>query len=180
MPIGAAIRYQFGKERSDELTIVNNRTPAVVHNAAVFRWRIVVEISEAMHRNADWVSTETSVADIAKLLKKNDIGAVPVQENDKLVGIITDRDLVLRVTAEGRDPEKTSAKEVMSQNVIYCETHQTVEDAIHLMDQKKIRRLPVMDESKQVVGMLTVGDISHSVSRELVGELMHAVSDHHS
>lgn len=138
-----------------------------------------MQISTTMHKKADWVSADTTVAEVARLMKTEDIGAIPVGKDDKLIGMITDRDLTLRVLAEGRDPAKTKAEEVMTKGIIYCQTKQTVEDAIHLMDQKKVRRLPVLNEKKRLVGMLSLGDIAHATSRELVGELVRGVADHH-
>lgn len=139
-----------------------------------------MDIADAMHRHADWASADTPVSEIARMMQKDDIGAVPVGKDDKLIGMITDRDIALRVVAAGRDPDKTTAEEVMTKNIVYCRTHETVEDAIHLMDQKKIRRLPVIDDKKRLVGMLSLGDVSHAVGRELSGELLRAVSDHHA
>lgn len=138
-----------------------------------------MEIAHAMHRHADWASAETPISEVAKMMQKDDIGAIPVGKDDKLIGMITDRDIALRVVAEGRNPAKTTAEEVMTKGIIYCRTTESVEDAIHLMDQKKIRRLPVIDDKKRLVGMLSMGDISHAASRELSGELLHAVADHH-
>lgn len=138
-----------------------------------------MDISKAMHPRADWASADTPVAEVARMMQKDDIGAVPVGKNDKLIGMITDRDIALRVVAAGLDPVKTRAEEVMTAGIIYCRTHETVEDAIHLMDQKKIRRLPVIDDKKRLVGMLSLGDVSHSVGRGLSGELLHAVAEHH-
>lgn len=138
-----------------------------------------MEISKAMHKKAEWVTADTPVSDVARLMRDEDIGAVPVGKEDRLIGMITDRDIVLRVLAEGRDMNTTRAEDVMSKGIVYCRTNQTVEDAIHLMDQKKIRRLPVLDDNKRLVGMLSLGDISHSVVRDLSGELVQAVSDHH-
>lgn len=138
-----------------------------------------MEVAAAMHRQADWASADMPVAEVAKMMLKDDVGAVPVGRDDRLIGMVTDRDIVLRVVAAGRDPAKTTAEEIMTKGVVYCRTTETVEDAIHLMDQKKIRRLPVIDENKRLVGMLSLGDISHAVSRELSGELLHAVADHH-
>lgn len=139
-----------------------------------------MEISKAMHSTADWAHEETAISDVADMMLRNDIGAVPVGRDEKLVGMITDRDIAVRVVAKGLDPQKTTAKEVMTEGIVYCHTHETVEDAIHLMDQRKIRRLPVIDEKKQLVGMLSLGDVAHSVSHDLSGELLHAVSDHHA
>jgi CBS domain-containing protein len=138
-----------------------------------------MEISKAMHEKADWVSADTPISEIAKMMKDHDIGAVPIGKDDKLVGMITDRDIALRVVAAGHDPQKTKVEDVMTKGIVYCRTTETVEDAIHLMDQKKIRRLPVLDDKKRLVGMLSLGDVSHSVSRDLSGELLRAVSDHH-
>ncbi|MGS4947495.1 CBS domain-containing protein [Meridianimarinicoccus sp. RP-17] len=93
--------------------------------------------------------------------------------------MLTDRDIALQVVAAGRDPQTTRAEEIMSKRLIYCRKTETVEDVIDLMDQKKIRRLPVIDDNSRLVAMLSLGNISHAVSRELTGELLHAVSDHH-
>lgn len=138
-----------------------------------------MDVSKVMHRNAEWVTADTPVSEVARRMKDADIGAVPVGKDDRLIGMITDRDLVLRVMAEGREAETTRAEEVMTKGIVYCRTGQTVEDAIYLMNQKKIRRLPVLDDNKRLVGMLSLGDISHGVGRELSGELVQAVSDHH-
>jgi CBS domain-containing protein len=138
-----------------------------------------MDIAAVMHRNAEWVTADTPVSEVARRMRDADIGAVPVGREDRLVGMITDRDLVLRVLAEGRDPAATLAEEVMTQGIVYCRTGQTVEDAVHLMNQRKIRRLPVLDENKRLVGMLSLGDISHGAGRALTGELAQAVSEHH-
>ena len=138
-----------------------------------------MEIAAAMHRQADWTTADTPVVEVARRMQQDDIGAIPVGKDDKLIGMVTDRDIALRVIAAGRDPIKTTAEEIMTKGIVYCRTTESVEDAIHLMDQKKIRRLPVIDDNKRLVGMLSLGDISHSVSRELSGELLQAVADHH-
>ncbi len=139
-----------------------------------------MDISKAMHGPADWVSADTPVSEIAHLMQKDDIGAVPIGKDDKLIGMLTDRDITLRVVAAGRDPKKTKAEDVMTKGIVYCRTSESVEDAIHLMDQKKIRRLPVLNDKKRLVGMLSLGDVAHSVGRDLSGELLHAVADHHA
>lgn len=139
-----------------------------------------MKISEHMHRNADWVSADTPVSEVVKLMKTKDIGAVPVGKDDKLVGMLTDRDIALRMFENGRDPRKATAEEIMSPGIVYCRSDQSIEDAIHMMDQRKIRRLPVLNDKKRMVGMLSLGDISHAVSRDLSGEAIHAVSDHHA
>ena len=138
-----------------------------------------MKIADAMHSQADWASADTPISEVAKMMQKDDVGAIPVGKDDKLIGMITDRDIVLRVVSEGRDPAKISAEEVMTKGIVFCRTTETVEDAIHLMERKKIRRLPVIDDNKRLVGMLSLGDVSHSVDRALSGELLHAVAEHH-
>ncbi|QEW23404.1 Hypoxic response protein 1 (plasmid) [Paracoccaceae bacterium] len=138
-----------------------------------------MDVSEAMHVHADWASADTPVSEIAIMMMKDDIGAIPVGKDDRLIGMITDRDIALRVVAAGLDPKKTTAEQVMTRGIVFCRTSETLEDAIHLMDQKKIRRLPVLDKDKRLVGMLSLGDIAHSTNRELSGELLHAIADHH-
>ncbi len=138
-----------------------------------------MQISDAMHKDANWVAADVPVSDIAKVMHDNDIGAVPIGRNDRLVGMVTDRDIALRVVGQGRDASKTKAEDIMTPHVVYCTSDQAVEDAIHLMDQRKIRRLPVLDENKRMVGMLSLGDVAHAVSRELTGELTRAVAQHH-
>ena len=139
-----------------------------------------MKVSDAMHPKADWATADTPVAEIARMMAKDDIGAVPIGEDDRLVGMLTDRDIALRVVAKGLDPEQTTAGDVMSKGAVWCRTSSTIEDAIHVMDQKQIRRLPVIDDNKRLVGMLSLGDIAHSVSRDLSGEILQAVTEHHA
>jgi CBS domain-containing protein len=138
-----------------------------------------MDVQKAMHKNTDWASYDTPVSEIAQMMVKDDIGAVPIGKDDKLVGMLTDRDITVRVVAANKDPRKTKAEEVMTKGIVYCTTKETVEDAIFLMEQKKVRRLPVINEKKRMVGMLSLGDIAHSASRELSGELLQGVADHH-
>lgn len=93
--------------------------------------------------------------------------------------MVTDRDIALRLVAKGRDPAKTTAADIMTKGIVWCRSSSTVEDAIHMMEQKKIRRLAVIDDNKRLVGMLSLGDIAHAVSRSLSGEVLQAVAEHH-
>lgn len=139
-----------------------------------------MEIAKVMHAPAEWVEANTPVAEVARRMKAGDIGALPVGRNDRLIGMVTDRDLALRVLGEGRDPAKTTAEDVMTPGIVWCLTTQTVEDAVHMMEQKKIRRLPVIDQKKRLVGMLSLGDIADAMPRQLLGEVVNAVADHHA
>lgn len=137
-------------------------------------------VSEAMHAGVKWVAPETSIADIAKIMKDNDIGAVPVGDDDRLIGMVTDRDIAVRGLANGRDVSSLCARDVMSRPIAYCRSSESLEDAIRIMETKQIRRLPVINEAKRMVGMLSIGDITHSGHSNLTAEVMGMVSAHHA
>lgn len=138
-----------------------------------------MKVSQIMHNGTDWVSPDTAVSAIAKMMRDHDIGAVPVAENNHLVGVVTDRDIVCRVIAENRNLTQSRARDVMTKDVVYCHADEEVEDVVHLMEQKQVRRLPVLDQGKRMVGMVSLGDISHRVNHDLTGELTQSVTAHH-
>jgi CBS domain-containing protein len=138
-----------------------------------------MKVKSAMHKGAEWVAPETPVAQVARKMRELDVGSIPVGENDRLVGMVTDRDITCRAVANGRDLSKLTARDVMTKGIVYCRDGEELDDALRIMESKKVRRLPVIDENKRMVGMLSLGDISHAASHELSGELMAAVSDHH-
>ena len=138
-----------------------------------------MKVKEAMHKGVEWRSPDTPVSEIARLMREQDVGAVPIGENDRLVGMVTDRDIVCRSCTNGRDPDMVKAREVMTSGIIYCVEDEEVSDAVHLMEDKKIRRLPVLNAKKRMVGMLTLGDVAHAAPRTLVGELCQRVAVHH-
>jgi CBS domain-containing protein len=138
-----------------------------------------MKVKNAMHKGAVWVSPDTPLLEIAKTMAEQDIGAVPVGENDRLIGMVTDRDIVCRGVAKGGNLSKMRARDVMTEGICYCSEDQDIQEALKLFQQKKIRRLPVINESKRMVGILSLGDVSHSGGRELTFEMARAVSAHH-
>lgn len=139
-----------------------------------------MKVEQAMHKSVAWVPPTMPIPEIARIMKERDIGAVPVGENDRLIGMVTDRDIAIRAMPNGRDTASLTARDVMSPGIAYCHTDDTLEAAVQMMEEKKIRRLPVIDAKKRMVGMLSVGDVTHSGSKGLTGELMRAVSEHHA
>ena len=139
-----------------------------------------MKVKEVMHTGVTWVAPDATVAEVAKKMRDEDIGAIPVGENDRLIGMVTDRDITCRSTAEGADPNDLTVRDVMSKGVVFCRDDEDVDDALHIMENKKIRRLPVLNEAKRMVGMLSIGDISGKVPDSLSGEVMRAVSAHHA
>lgn len=138
-----------------------------------------MKVRDAMHRNVEWAQPTDTVQDLARRMRETDIGAIPVGENDRLVGMVTDRDIAVRAVANGRDSSKLTARDVMTKGIVYCRDDEDLEDAVRIMEQKQIRRLPVMNDKKRMVGMLSLGDIAHAASRQLTGEVVAAVSEHH-
>jgi CBS domain-containing protein len=139
-----------------------------------------MKVKEAMHKGVDWVAPDTPLADLAKLMRQHDIGAIPIGENDRLVGMVTDRDIVCKGLAEdGFDARRATARDVMTPGIHCCSEDDDLAKAVRHMESLKIRRLPVINKSKRMVGILSLGDISHSASSDLLTEVVKKVSAHH-
>ena len=136
------------------------------------------KVREIMSKKVAWVDPDMSLQDAAKKMRELDIGCLPVGRDDRLVGMITDRDIACRAVAEGDDPGKTPISKAMSKGVTYCFDDQDVGEAARLMEQKQIHRLPVLNRQKRMVGMLSLGDIGLHASHELTGEVVEAISQH--
>jgi CBS domain-containing protein len=138
-----------------------------------------MKVKQAMHEGVQWVDPSTSVKELARLMREHDIGAIPIGENDRLVGMVTDRDIVCRGVAEGIDTNKTTARQVMSKGIVFCRDEEELDDAARIMEHKKVRRLPVINKDKRMIGMLSLGDVAEAGPRDLMGEVMKSVSAHH-
>ncbi|ARP98629.1 CBS domain-containing protein [Pseudorhodoplanes sinuspersici] len=138
-----------------------------------------MKVKNAMHEGCEWVSPDTKITEIARRMRKSDIGAVPVGENDKLIGMVTDRDICCKGVANGRGIEQLTARDVMTPGIVWCQDSDDVNRAADLMEIRQIRRLPVIDKSKRMVGIISLGDISHAASQKLTAEVTKAVSAHH-
>lgn len=138
-----------------------------------------MQVKDAMHAGVTWVGPETSIHELVRKMRDEDIGAVPIGENDRLVGMVTDRDIALRSFADGQDVQSMTARDVMSSPIIYCRSDEDIGDAIRIMEDEGVRRLPVINETKRMVGMLALGDIADCAPRDMSAEVMKAVSAHH-
>lgn len=138
-----------------------------------------MKVKEAMHPGVEWVSPETSVTKLAQLMRDHDIGAIPIGENDHLVGMVTDRDIVLRGIADGKDTSKLKARDVMSKGIICCRAEEDMDDAARTMELRQVRRLPVIDPNKRMIGILSLGDVANSCPQEQSGEVLQSVTAHH-
>lgn len=139
-----------------------------------------MKVREAMHRGVEWVAPDTPVTELARLMRTRDIGAVPIGENDRLIGMVTDRDIVCNGLArDGFDAQRATARDVMTPGIHCCREDDDLLKAVKHMESLNIRRLPVINKSKRMVGILSLGDISHSAPNDLLTECVKSVAAHH-
>ena len=130
-----------------------------------------MQVGKVMTERVSWVDPNTTIPEIARRMRSEDIGSVPVAENDRLVGMVTDRDIVLRIVAEGGDTETATARQVMSPHILYCYEDETVADVLKNMGDNQIRRLPVLNRDKRLVGVVSLGDLSRAAAQRSGGAL---------
>jgi FOG: CBS domain len=135
-----------------------------------------MKIEEIMTPYVRCVQSDVTLVEAAVVMRDMDVGALPICEDGRLVGMLTDRDIALRAVAECRDPRWTMVKEVMTGGVIYLFADQEVEDAAELMERKQVRRLPVLNREKRLVGIVSLGDVAIHTSNELSGEALKVMS----
>jgi CBS domain-containing protein len=139
-----------------------------------------MKVKEEMHKGVDWVAPDTPVTDLAKLMRQHDIGAIPIGENDRLIGMVTDRDIVCKGLAENSfDARRATARDVMTPGIHCCGEDHDLAKAVRHMEELKVRRLPVINKNKRMVGILTLGDVSRSAPSDLLSEILKSVSAHH-
>lgn len=136
-----------------------------------------MKIRDMMTKETRSVTPDTPVIEAAGLMRLHDIGVVPVLDGQRVVGMLTDRDIVLQVVADGADPRTTLARDVMSTGSISVEADQEVERAVELMQKYQVRRLPVLDAGGVLVGIVSLGDIAVDVHAGLSGKALKEVSE---
>jgi CBS domain-containing protein len=136
------------------------------------------KISEVMTTNPRTVDPTTSIVDAARLMRDEDVGPIPIVENNQCVGILTDRDIVLRVVADGKDPATTTVGDVASRDLITIDPEQTLDEAARLMAQHQVRRLPVCEEDGNLVGIIAQADLALTAPEKTTGEVVEEISRH--
>ena len=127
-----------------------------------------MKIKDIMSKHVEVVSPDTLLYLVAKKMQSSDCGSILVGKDDRLIGMITDRDLALRCVAESHDPAKTNAEQVMTKEILYCHDTDSLEDVALDMTRNKVRRLPVLDKNKRLVGIVSLGDLA-----------LHSTDEHH-
>lgn len=139
-----------------------------------------MKIKEIMSKHPEIVLKNTTIGEAAKKMQKLGCGFLPVgdKEKDKLIGAITDRDIVIQGIAKNKDINKTAVKDIMTEKVIYCFEDDTVESTLESMEKQQVRRLVVLNKNKRLVGIVSLGDIAtHIHNRRLSGEAIEKVSE---
>src|SRR5438270_6968262 len=128
--------------------------------------RIGMQARDIMSKHVEIISPETPIRDVAQKMKASDVGFLPVGENDRLVGTITDRDIVVRAIAAGKDVEYCKAREVMTNDVFWCYDDQDVDEVADYMAEKEMRRVLILNRSKRLVGVISIGDLAKTGGAE--------------
>jgi CBS domain-containing protein len=137
-----------------------------------------MQIREVMTTHVVLADPGMMLSEAAALMRDGDFGLLPVGQNDCLIGTITDRDIAIRAVAEGKDPTATPVREAMSEGIRYCFDDQTVEEAAQLMSDAQIRRLPIVNRDKRLVGIVALADLAtEPKAGESAGEALAGVSE---
>ena len=134
------------------------------------------KVREVMTDRPRCVTMETPISEVAQLMESEDIGSLPVLEGDQLAGMITDRDIVVRAVAKGKDPRGMPVREVVSRELVTVYAEQDLSDALTKMASEQVRRLPVVDEDNRLVGILAQADVALEAKEKTVGEMVEEIS----
>ena len=137
-----------------------------------------MQLREIMTSDVQLTNPAMKLKDAAALMRDGDFGLLPVGEDDRLVGTITDRDITVRAVAEGKDPNTATVREAMSEGIRYCFEDQDVDEAAELMSEEQIRRLPVLNRDKRLVGIVALADLATTMeAAEPAGQALEGVSE---
>jgi CBS domain-containing protein len=134
------------------------------------------KVHEVMTDRPRVVTPETTVAEAAQLMKSDDIGSLPILDGEQLAGMVTDRDIVIRAIAEGKDPRGMPVREVASRELVSVHADEDLSSALQLMASQQVRRLPVVDDDGRLVGILAQADVAVEAKEKAVGEMVEEIS----
>jgi CBS domain-containing protein len=133
-------------------------------------------IRDLMTANPRAIDADKPVAYAAKMMKDEDVGLAPIVEGDRLIGTVTDRDIAIRVVAEGKDPQSTTVRDIASTKLVTVDPDQDLDEALKLMAQHQVRRLPVVEEDGRLVGVLAQADVAREGKDKQTGEVVQQIS----
>jgi CBS domain-containing protein len=135
------------------------------------------QINQIMSRDVRVVAPSATVQQAAEQMRKLDVGAMPICDGQKLIGMITDRDIAVRTVADGKDPKTTKVSDVMSSEIVWCFDDDDVQDVARVMGERQIRRIPVVDHDKKLVGIVALADLAEHGDEETKAETLEGVSE---
>ncbi len=133
-------------------------------------------IRDVMTSNPTTIGADEPVTRAARMMRDEDVGVAPIVDGDRLVGTVTDRDITIRVVAEGKDPETTSVREIASTKLVTIDPQQDLDEAIRLMAEHQVRRLPVVEEDGRLVGIVAQADVAREGDDSQTGEVVQQIS----
>ena len=136
-----------------------------------------MQLRDIITDSVDTLTPTTTLEDAAKMMRERDLGWMPVEEADKVIGIVTDRDIVIRAIASSLDPKTTAVGQVMTKNVLSCNIDDDVDDACELMEREQVRRLVVLDDDGALAGVVSLADLAHRSDEDHSAEVLQRVSE---
>lgn len=133
-------------------------------------------IRDLMTSNPHALESGSSVMEAARIMRDEDAGIVPIVDGQKLVGTTTDRDIAIRIVAEGKDPQSTKVREIMTSRLVTVDPDQDLDEALRLMAEHQVRRLPVVEEDGKLIGIVAQADIAKHTSDETTGRVVEQIS----
>jgi CBS domain-containing protein len=133
-------------------------------------------VRDLMSSNIRTVDSNASIMDAAKMMRDQDVGMIPITDGDRLSGTITDRDIAIRVVAEGKDTSSTNVIDVASRELVTIDPQQDLDEALRLMAKHQVRRLPVCEEDGRLIGIVAQADIAEHASASKTGQLVEGIS----
>jgi CBS domain-containing protein len=138
----------------------------------------MMQVKEVMTRNPETASPGVPIREVAEKMQSLNVGIIPICEGPRIVGVVTDRDVTIRATAHGRDTNTTPIREIMSSDLVCCYEDDDLEKCTRLMEERRIRRIPVLDRQEQLVGIVALVDLAvRGEAKETAGEVLTEVSE---
>ena len=140
----------------------------------------MTQLKELMTRGVKVITPETTVKEAARMMRDGNFGMLPVEENDRMIGAISDRDIAIRAVAVGLDFTTTKVRDVMSKGIAWAYEDETVEQAVEIMSERQVRRLPVVNRAKRLVGIVSLGDLASEMksAAQALSEISRPISHH--
>jgi CBS domain-containing protein len=135
-----------------------------------------MQVSDVMTQDVKAVTPQTPLEEAARMMRDEDVGVLPVGDSDRLVGMVTDRDIVVRAVAEGRAPAELKVSDVLTPEIYFCREDDSLEDAADIMAEHQVRRLPVLDQDGRLRGIVALADVVQT-DPDTAGEALEVISE---